>query len=808
MLRRPRNPAIVPDAGFGSMHYQADDATQPGGWRCGEFLIEPARRRLLRAGALVELEERTFDLIALLAANHDRAIDRREITCALWGTRPVSETTLRQVVYKARQALGDDGRRQGVIRTLHGRSLRWVAPIEAVIASPAAEPAAGLQPSRPPPARRAARVACASIAVLLAVLALAIALPRRSPKSSAAPVVRVAILPFDNATGQTDLDWTRNGMPGLLASLLDQDRVDVVNPRSVAQAFAYAKVAGMTRDQQLRAATGARALIGGRLGKVGELYELSLNVEAAGEPARTLQLTGERPASLVAAAAPRVRRALGVDEPPTVPADAPADPFAAEAYARGTDAGARGRMEEARTYFEACVDAAPAFLPGRFGLGVARIATHDLDRGEETLRGVLAAAEKRDDARLIARTLDELAYAAIMRHRFVDARELLARADGAVARTSDPDVAVTHALRRADVEGRLEHVDAARSALERARALIEQRGLSRRKADLLNAEAILAEARGQKAEAERARRAALAASEAIGNERDAAGDAYNLGRSLLADGRRDEALILLARAYERAGAEDAWLSFGAGDNLAIALLDSGLDQRAGAVAARIGALAERQGNRAWQTLAQLLDGAIAIYRGDAAQAHAAFERAERHSDAPQDARLAAGTLLYLATASWAAAPGEVGALAQRVDALVAEHADIASLRYPQELVHALDAARRDDAGEARRALQAAAASPHPDDAAGNDLTMVALTLAQRAPAAADAALASFDVRRCDDATILRLYARAAAARGDVAASDRAEHRIDTLRSDAMRALAQPALSASAADAHAASVASQ
>ncbi|HWU77517.1 MAG TPA: tetratricopeptide repeat protein [Rhodanobacter sp.] len=105
-------------------------ASAPDGWRCGQFVLEPGARRLLRDDIEIKVEDRVFDLIMLLLHQRDRALDRREIIDTLWGTRPVSDATLRQLVHKARRALDDDGEHQNVIRTLYGRSLQWVAAIE------------------------------------------------------------------------------------------------------------------------------------------------------------------------------------------------------------------------------------------------------------------------------------------------------------------------------------------------------------------------------------------------------------------------------------------------------------------------------------------------------------------------------------------------------------------------------------------------------------------------------------------------------------------------------------------------------
>lgn len=97
--------------------------------RFGKFTLERSKRRLLRDGVPVELEDRVLDLILVLLDNRERAMDRREIVDALWGKRPVGDTTLRQLLYKARRVLGDDGAQQTIIRTLHGRGVQWVAPV-------------------------------------------------------------------------------------------------------------------------------------------------------------------------------------------------------------------------------------------------------------------------------------------------------------------------------------------------------------------------------------------------------------------------------------------------------------------------------------------------------------------------------------------------------------------------------------------------------------------------------------------------------------------------------------------------------
>lgn len=300
---------------------QRAQQTAPGqhGWRCGELLIDPQRRLLLRAGVAVEVEERALDLIVLLAAHHDRAVDRRELTVALWGARPVGDATLRQVVYKARQALGDDGRRQAVIRTLHGRSLRWVAPLETVIddrhgGAPAVQPAL---PSALPARSAKRRLSLTSVAtrsfIAIALLAAVagVLLLVRVPTGEPSPLVAVA--PIENATGDRALDWTQNGLPGLLSSLLEDAGVSAADPHIVDQAWNEAGSAAAAREEHVRAATGAVVVIGGRLRRVGAGYELELRLHSPQRDSSEISTSGDRPGALAAQAVPRVRQALAVN---------------------------------------------------------------------------------------------------------------------------------------------------------------------------------------------------------------------------------------------------------------------------------------------------------------------------------------------------------------------------------------------------------------------------------------------------------------------------------------------------------------
>ena len=53
-------------------------------------------------------------------------MSRDDLIQAVWGGRIVSESTLTTRIASARRAIGDTGKAQRLIRTLHGRGFRFV----------------------------------------------------------------------------------------------------------------------------------------------------------------------------------------------------------------------------------------------------------------------------------------------------------------------------------------------------------------------------------------------------------------------------------------------------------------------------------------------------------------------------------------------------------------------------------------------------------------------------------------------------------------------------------------------------------
>lgn len=99
-------------------------------YRFADCVLDHARRTLTRGGDPVSLEPQVFDLIALLVSNPDRVIPRDELVDVVWGGRIVSDSAISARIASARKAVGDDGKRQEVIRTVARVGLQMATPVE------------------------------------------------------------------------------------------------------------------------------------------------------------------------------------------------------------------------------------------------------------------------------------------------------------------------------------------------------------------------------------------------------------------------------------------------------------------------------------------------------------------------------------------------------------------------------------------------------------------------------------------------------------------------------------------------------
>ncbi|MEP6336069.1 MAG: winged helix-turn-helix domain-containing protein, partial [Anderseniella sp.] len=99
-------------------------------YRFDNFELDTDRFELRSDGSPRKVEPQVFALLELIVSNHTRLVTKDEINLHVWGGRVVSEAVVNSRIRMVRQAIGDDGKSQKLIRTVHGRGFRFVGEVE------------------------------------------------------------------------------------------------------------------------------------------------------------------------------------------------------------------------------------------------------------------------------------------------------------------------------------------------------------------------------------------------------------------------------------------------------------------------------------------------------------------------------------------------------------------------------------------------------------------------------------------------------------------------------------------------------
>lgn len=90
--------------------------------------LDARLRELSREGNPVPLPRKAFNVLLHLVENRDKMVSKAELLESFWPPA-VSEGVLQSTVRQIRRAVGDDGKKQRVIKTYHGEGFRFVAPL-------------------------------------------------------------------------------------------------------------------------------------------------------------------------------------------------------------------------------------------------------------------------------------------------------------------------------------------------------------------------------------------------------------------------------------------------------------------------------------------------------------------------------------------------------------------------------------------------------------------------------------------------------------------------------------------------------
>ena len=94
-----------------------------------DFVLDTDRRELRRGADVVPTTPQVFDLLDFLIRHRDRVVSKDDLISAVWNGRIVSDAALTTRLNAARAAIGDDGDKQRLIKTLPRKGFRFVGTV-------------------------------------------------------------------------------------------------------------------------------------------------------------------------------------------------------------------------------------------------------------------------------------------------------------------------------------------------------------------------------------------------------------------------------------------------------------------------------------------------------------------------------------------------------------------------------------------------------------------------------------------------------------------------------------------------------
>ncbi|HEY2915485.1 MAG TPA: winged helix-turn-helix domain-containing protein [Candidatus Angelobacter sp.] len=214
----------------------------------GVFTVEVTGGELRKHGVRLKLQERPFQLLVCLLERPGEIVSRDELRQRLWpdGTFVDFDHNISSAINKLRTALNDSASNPRFIETVGSRGYRFLADVKRIPSDPtsASQPQKQLAPEVPiiaattsSPRQGLWKVVAGTALLLSLIVAGYFQWVHKTPES-VAPVTRVmvAVLPFQNLTGDPAQDYFSDGLTEeMIAALtrLNQEHMGIIARTSV-----------------------------------------------------------------------------------------------------------------------------------------------------------------------------------------------------------------------------------------------------------------------------------------------------------------------------------------------------------------------------------------------------------------------------------------------------------------------------------------------------------------------------------------------------------------------------------------------
>jgi TolB-like protein/DNA-binding winged helix-turn-helix (wHTH) protein/Tfp pilus assembly protein PilF len=351
----------------------------------GPFEVDLTSGELRREGLKVKLQDQPLRLLVLLLESAGEVVTREELRSKLWpaDTFVDFDHSLNTAVRKLREALGDSAEAPRYVETLAKRGYRFVGPVrEREPTAPPARSADAEVPSAATPAAARGRSSASrvvAIAGVLGVAALAAYWMGARPGPRTQPVRRVtlAVLPFDNLSGEADQEYLSDGLTEEMITQLARLAPDRLRVTARSSTWKYKRA---DRDiARIREELGADYVLEGSLRRAGARVRVTAQLVQVVDQSHIWAETYDRELRdvlvLESEVARAVARAIAMTLAPEAEARLararPVRPESYQDYLRGRyflNRRTAAALRQALAYFQQAVAADPGYAPAYSGL--------------------------------------------------------------------------------------------------------------------------------------------------------------------------------------------------------------------------------------------------------------------------------------------------------------------------------------------------------------------------------------------------------------------------------------------------------
>jgi TolB-like protein/DNA-binding winged helix-turn-helix (wHTH) protein len=356
----------------------SDPVRTQGTVRLGDdFEFEPQFRTLRRAGVVLKLQRIPLEALAVLIEQPGKIVTRDQLAQRIWGKGVFldADNSLNIAIRKLRLALGDDPEQPHFIQTVTGQGYRLIAPVVDTDSNRELAPSDSVPLSLESPidkSRSHGWRALAGAVIVLTIVGGWLTWSRmRSVRPAPKGKLMVAVLPFQNLTGDAGQDYFSDGLTEEMVTQLgnlDPQRLGVIARTSV---MAY-----KNREQPLQQVArdlGVQYVLEGSVRRDHDQARISVRLVRAADGVTLWTDSFDRHAgevlSLQSEIAQRIGRELQIQVIGRAPRKSPT-PAAVEAYLHGRfELNRRPDIRDAaRVYFERTIALDPSYAPAYAGL--------------------------------------------------------------------------------------------------------------------------------------------------------------------------------------------------------------------------------------------------------------------------------------------------------------------------------------------------------------------------------------------------------------------------------------------------------